>query len=287
MDPVLAMLVLVSAGLHPLWNALIKRDPRPEGAFLGVMVLLALLGGAHSLVAGYDLLAARHVWPLIAVSWAGLMVYATCLVITLRRGDLSAYYPIIRSSPLFIVVAGVLFLGERYGGPLLAGIALVLVGAFFLQYRRGARLLDDPGTLILAGLAMAGTGVYSIADARAMRVIEPPVLLFWVQVLCLPGYVLAFRARGRSAPGWGALFLWTKRPLRTLAIGLMCYVSYYLILWVYGHGGDVAAVTSVRQASIPISVLIGGLWLKERGMTQRLFASLILAAGIVVIVVAG
>ncbi len=287
MDPVLAMLVLVSAGLHPLWNALIKRDPRPEGAFLGVMVLLALLGGTHSLVAGYDLLAARRVWPLIAVSCAGLMVYATCLVITLRRGDLSAYYPIIRSSPLFIVVAGVLFLGERYAWPLLAGIALVLVGAFFLQHRRGARLLDDPGTLILAVLAMAGTGVYSIADSRAMRVVEPPVLLFWVQVLCLPSYVLVFRVRGRSAPDWGALFLWTTRPLRTIGTGVMCYVSYYLILCVYGHGGDVAAVTSVRQASIPFSVLIGGLWLKERGMTRRLFASLLLAAGIVVIVLAG
>ncbi|MCH7958387.1 MAG: hypothetical protein IIB63_12630 [Proteobacteria bacterium] len=48
-----------------------------------------------------------------------------------------------------------------------------------------------------------------------------------------------------------------------------------------------AAVTSVRQASIPISVLIGGLWFKEPDMTRRLFASLILAAGIVVIVVAG
>ena len=287
MDPVLAMLVLVSAGLHPLWNALIKSDPRPEGAFLGVMVLLALLGGAHSVVAGYDLLAARHVWPLIAASWAGVTVYATCMVITLRRGDLSAYYPIIRSSPLFIVVAGVLFLGERYGGSLLTGIALVLVGAFFLQYRRGARLLDDPGTLALAVLAMAGTGIYSIADSRAMRVLEPPVMLFWVQVLCLPSYVLVFRARGRSAPGWSALFLWTKRPLRTLGIGLMCYVSYYLILWAYGHGGDVAAVTSVRQASIPFSVLIGGLWLKEPDMPRRLFASLILAAGIVVIVVAG
>ena len=287
MDPVLAMLVLVSAALHPLWNALIKRDPRPEGAFLGVMVVLVVLGGAHALIAGYDLLAARRVWPLIAISWAGLMVYATALVITLRRGDLSAYYPIIRSSPLFIVVAGALFLGERYAWPLLTGVALVLIGAFFLQYRRGARLLDDPGTLVLAVLAMAGTGIYSIADSRAVRVIEPPVLLFWVQLLCLPSYVLAFRARGRSAPGWGALFLWTKRPLRTLAIGLMCYVSYYLILWVYGHGGDVAAVTSVRQASIPFSVLIGGLWLKERGMIPRLFASLVLATGIVVIVVAG
>ncbi len=133
---------------------------------------------------------------------------------------------------------------------MLAGIALVLGGAFFLQYRRGARLLDDPGTLILAVLAMAGTGIYSIADSRAMRVVEPPVLLFWVQVLCLPSYVLVFRARGRSAPGWGALFVWAKTPLRTLGIGVMCYVSYYLILWVYGHGGGLSGTCSPKHVRL-------------------------------------
>jgi hypothetical protein len=66
----------------------------------------------------------------------------------------------------------------------------------------------------------------------------------------------------------------------------MCYASYWLILKAYALGGEVAAVMSVRQASIPLSVLIGGFYLREAAMARRLGASLLLGAGIVVIVLA-
>ena len=41
------------------------------------------------------------------------------------------------------------------------------------------------------------------------------------------------------------------------------YLSYYLILVSYQMGGNVAAVNSLRQVSIPLSVILGGLYLKE------------------------
>ncbi len=43
-----------------------------------------------------------------------------------------------------------------------------------------------------------------------------------------------------------------------LAGGTANYVSYYLIFVAFSLGGNVAAVTAVRQASIPFAVLIGG-----------------------------
>ena len=281
MEPFLALLVLLSAALHPLWNASVKRDERPEGALLAIMILIGLIAAGHTLLAGYDLMAIGRVWPWLAMSWVGLTLYSTSLATTLRRGDLSAYYPIARSSPLFIVVVGFLFLGESYSATLLAGIALVLAGAFALQYRRGTRLLDDPLTLTFALLAMAGTGIYTIADSRIMRVVEPPVLLVWIQLLVVPAYVLVFRLAGGTVAG---LFAWMRRPLRYIGLSVICYASYYLVLWVFSQGGDAAAVASVRQASIPFSVLIGGLWLMERDMGLRLAASMLLAAGIVIIV---
>ena len=283
MEPFLAFAVLASAALHPVWNASVKRDERPEGALLAIMVIMGLIAGGHALLAGYDLMAVGRVWPWMVMSWAGLTLYSTSLATTLRRGDLSAYYPIARSAPLFIVVVGFLFLGESYSATLLAGIALVLAGAFALQYRRGTRLLDDPLTLTFALLAMAGTGIYTIADSRIMRVVEPPVLLVWIQLLSVPAYVLVFRMAGGTVAG---LFAWTRRPLRHIGFSGVCYVSYFLVLWVFSQGGDAAAVASVRQASIPFSVLIGGLWLKERDMGLRLAASVLLGAGIVVIMLA-
>ncbi len=54
------------------------------------------------------------------------------MMITLRQGDLSSYYPIVRSSPVFMVIVSVLFLGESYSWLLIIGIACVLGGAFVL-----------------------------------------------------------------------------------------------------------------------------------------------------------
>ncbi|MFQ5984234.1 MAG: hypothetical protein ACE5LL_01800 [Alphaproteobacteria bacterium] len=287
MEFTIAALVLVSAAIHPIWNALAKEDENPERVFLSLLILTMLFAAAHGLIVGADLLSIALAWPFPLISAAGLLLYGATLALTLRRGDLSIYYPIIRSSPLFIVFVGFFFLGERYAAVLLLGIALVLIGAFLLQYRRGARLLDDPVTLGLAVLAMAGTGIYSIADARGVQHVEPMVMFFWVNLLCLPFFAGFLRlVRRPEAPSVTRSYLedWRARPLRHLAVGGLAYVSYILLLTAYRLGGHVAAVTSVRLASIPISVFLGGLYLKETGMAGRLLWSLVLTAGIVIIV---
>ncbi len=289
MEPVVAALVLVSATIHPVWNSLAKRDAHPEWVFLSLLVITTSLSGGHALIVGEDLSIGRA-WPYPAYSAGGLALYGVALVLTLRRGDLSIYYPIVRSSPLFIVVVGFFVLGERYGPALLGGIALVLAGAFFLQYRRGARLLHDPLTLGLAVAAMAGTGIYSISDSRGVQLVEPMFMFFWSGLLAMPFYAgfLVLSHRGRTG-GAVASYLggWKAAPWRHAAVGVLAYASYLLLLTAYQMGGDVAAVTSVRQTSIPISVCLGGLYLKEAGMAPRLAWSLVLAAGIVVIIWSG
>ena len=284
MDPLVATLVLVSAALHPLWNLMVKRSPRPEGAFFVLTAQLALFGLVHALVTGADILAAGAVWPLILVSVAGQILYGTSLLVTLKRGDISAYYPIVRASPLFIVVVGFVVFGQRYPPSLLVAIALVLLGGFLLLYRRGTRFLDDPRTLGFAVLAMCGTGIYSLADARLARTIEPPVLFFWVEVLCAPIYAVLFRRVGLAPNLEGGLGTLAGRLLRTLVLASIVYASYILILIAYRMGGDVAAVAAVRQASIPLSVILGGFFLREGSIARRMIASLILALGIVLIV---
>ena len=284
-----AALVLVSAALHPIWNAIAKGDDHPEWIFFSMLCLTAAIAGTHALLAGEDILSISRAWPLPLISGGGLLLNGIALVLTLRRGDLSVYYPIVRSSPLFIVFVGFFFLGERYGATLLAGIALVLVGAFLLQYRRGARLLDDPLTLTLAVLAMVGTGIYSIADWHGVQRVAPMLMFFWSSLITAPLYAgfLWFLHRNRDDAALSRFIIgWTTRPLRHLAVGALAYASYFLLLSAYHMGGNVAAVTSVRQASIPLSVLIGGVFLKEAGMAPRIAWSLVLSAGIVVIILA-
>jgi len=278
------VMVLFSAVLHPLWNALIKRDTCPEGAFVGNGIMLVLLSGIHSLIAGHDLLTITKVLDLLFITVAAKFVYTVALVTMLRRGDLSAYYPIARSSPAFIVLISTLFLGVLYTPFILLGISMVLIGAFWLQYKPGVRLFDKPSTLALALIAMAGTGVNSIADALAVQVVAPSVIFFWTFIFNLPAFTLFFIFFGGKTISTLSLFPWLKNPVPYIKIGIICYASYLLILLAYQSGGEVAAVNSVRQASIPISVLLGGMWLMEKNMKQRILASLLLSAGIVVIV---
>lgn len=279
-------LVLVSATLHPIWNMLVKKNTDPQLSFFFVTLTLCLSGLFHGILTGADFSAALTVWPLIAMSICGQLLYGTSLTATLMRGDLSAYYPIIRASPVFIITVSWLFLGISYSLGILLGVAMVLVGGFALLYRRGTNFLDDPRTLGFAILAMSGTGIYSLADARLMQTIEPPVLLFFVEVLLVPIYAIrsyrngAFAAVKQTPVTVSFMF-------NLLLPGVLCYASYYLILLAYEWGGDVAAVTSVRQASIPISVALGGMFLREGAMARRFFAAGFLALGIVVIALVG
>ncbi len=286
MTPLVAAAVLASAILHPLWYALVKRHPDPAAAYLALVIGILTLGLTHALIAGAEIVGALDEWPLLALSVLGQIVYGRAVVLVLKGGDLSAYYPVIRSSPLAIVLIGWVALDETYSPALLAGIGLVLAGAFFLQYKPGARLLADPLVLGLAVLAMLGSATYSIADSRLAREIHPAALLFWTQLAATPFLAATFGSGGIGRRLRLLAASWAARPWHALALAPLAYASYYLILLAYGWGGNVAAVNAVRQVAIPISVLIGGMWLAEGEMRRRLPAALVLAAGVVAIVLA-
>jgi drug/metabolite transporter (DMT)-like permease len=220
------------------------------------------------------------------VSWCGQILYGTCLTATLARGDLSAYYPIIRASPVFIVIVGVVLFGASYSWYVLLGMAMAVAGGFLLLYRRGTHFLEDPKTLRLALLAMAGTGIYSMADANLMKTLDPQVQMLWIESLLIPVYLTLYLRR-RSHTRHDDPRSFPARAVMLIVPGAMAYGSYYLILMAYQMGAEVAAVTSVRQASIPISVMLGGFFLREGAIARRLIAASLLAAGIVVIVVMG
>lgn len=282
----IVLLVLVSAALHPIWNLLVKKNPDPQLGFLFLILLTAVCALVHGLIVGADFSAIFTVIPLVLLSICGQILYGTCLTATLARGELSTYYPILRASPVFIVIVSILFLDKSYSIFILLGIGMVVMGSFLLLYRRGSRFFEDPITLLFALLALCGTGIYSLADARLMQQISPQVLMFAVDGLVLPIYLVRWlRKRSLAEPQTDTTHLFS--PVYVLLPGVFCYLSYYLILAAYQLGGDVAVVTSLRQASIPISVALGGLFLREGAMVRRFSAAILLAFGIVVILIYG
>lgn len=280
------VLVVISATLHPLREFFIKGNPTPEGLAFSVMAMFGILSGLQIAFTGADPWAATAVWPYLLISSGCLVVYYFALVATMRGGDLSIYYPIMRSSPLVVVLFGLVVQHQTYPLTMLLGIACVLMGAFMLQYEPNTRFFAQPKTLALATLVMVMHGVITIADAAAMRQVEPMTFLFLQYLIVVPVIGVLFittRPAGRSVQQH-LVVGWIKMPVRFAVAGITSYISYYLILTVFQWGANVAAVASVRQVSIPVSVLLGGLILKETRMTGRLAWSILLAVGVVLII---
>lgn len=286
MELTIAGLVLLAASIHPIRDIILKGNVYPEAAYLGVIAIWLVMAVAQGFYLGVDFAAVADVWPFVVAGVSGLTLYYIGIVTAMKSGDLSVYYPIIRASPLFIVVGGWLVLGHSYGPVLVAGCGLVIVGAFFLQYKPGTKLLTQPATFLAAILAMSGMGMQSLADSEAVRRVDPAALLVWqytlLAVICIVFFVVR---RPAERPLVAHLFGgWRRTPGRFFVAGVTSYVSYYLILLSYQLGGNVAAVNSLRQISIPLSVVLGGLYLKELDTGKRLGWAVVLAAGIVVII---
>ena len=130
-----------------------------------------------------------------------------------------------------------------------------------------------------------GTAVYSITDSQAVQIVAPEVLFFWVETTMIFAYLPAFWLLGQRHVVPRAAQLMRVRPVRHLVAGGLAYASYMLILAAYSYGGDVATVTTVRQLSIPISVVLGAMMLKEMLLGRRFIASLLLVVGIVLVIV--
>ena len=282
----IVLLVLLSALMHPIWNLMIKQNPDPQLGFLFLNLIMALCAFVHGVTSQVDFSSVLTVLPVIGISVFGQTLYGTCLTATLKRGELSAYYPIIRSSPIFVVLVSLLFIGQRYPFAVLIGIALAVLGGFLLLYRRGSRILENKRSLGFALIAMCGTGIYSLADAHMMQYVEASVLVFFIQGSMVLIYSITWLCQREVLPD-KTTSLPNSRFSYFVLPGLLAYSSYYLILTAYQQGGEVAAVTSIRQASIPISVALGGLFLREGAMVRRFFASGLLALGITIIALSG
>ena len=284
--PVL-FLVIFSALLHPVRVFLIKGDNTPEGLTLSVVIIFGFMSFFQIILMGINPWKVFEIWPLIAISSLGLLLHFWCIVKSLRVGDFSVNYPIIRSSPLFVVVAGYLFLNHHYSMEILLGIAIVIISAFMIQYTPGGKFFSKPASLLLAVLAMCFHGIITLADAEAMKYVEPAAFLFIQYLFVTPAMAIMFiltRPSGKNI--YEYLFLgWKTKPLRFFFAGFTAYISYLLILYSFRMGANVAAVSTIRQISIPFSVLIGGFYLMEKRMNYRLFWSLLLTLGVIIIIV--
>jgi len=253
-------------------------------AYLGVAVIWIGIAGVHTVIEGLEFRLPQAAWPFVVMSSVGLSFYYYGTLAALRRGNLSVYYPIIRSSPLAIVVFNWLVLDQTYSILALAGIGLIIGASLAIQKAPGS-LFNDWRALLLAFMAMVASAAYALADAHAMRHASPAPFLFWCySLVSIQLFIVCLLERPRaklvelSSARKNAITLY-----RILIASVSSYASYYLILMAFQFQADPALVSAVRQASIPVSVVLAAILLKEPRFLHRMGWATLLAAGIVMI----
>ncbi|MCD6263910.1 EamA family transporter, partial [Candidatus Bathyarchaeota archaeon] len=201
-------------------------------------------------------------------------------------GDLSVVYPLARSSPLFLFILSVVFLGEEVSKWGALGILLVVLGVYTLHLRglSSAEFLTPLTSLRgrasqLALLTAFWTSLYSLIDKMGVTAVDPLQYAFWLDFFIaafLTPVVLLRR-------GWSATVSeWRRSSLRVLVSGFLMRFGYVLVLLAMSLT-QVSYILAVRQLSVVIGATLGVGLLGEKYGGVRLLGSLIIFMGVLIL----
>jgi drug/metabolite transporter (DMT)-like permease len=289
MTGVALLLVLASAACHASWNFLLKRSDR-KVAFLGSAGVI----GALTLVIPAVVVAAvngiRVSGILLGCVTACLHgVYGLSLARGYRLGDLSSVYPVSRGVGLALIpLAAALLLDEEISVWAAAGIATIAAGVYALHVEPHAwsdsaaplRALNGPAgrTALVTGGLIA---TYSLWDKNALDELSPVVL----NQFAMTGHALittgvAFR-RNPEDVRWE----WRARPGSIIAAGVLIQLAYLLVLAAL-ETSRVSYIAPSREVGIVFGAVLGVVFLGEGFGLWRIWASLAIVAGVIILAAA-
>jgi len=272
-------LVLVSAGLHASWNLIVKsEDDKLFSGWLTVLTPGVILSPAL-LITG---LPSRDAWPFLLGSGILQSFYIVTLTRAYTYGDLSVVYPVARGlAPLFVAVGAPLALGERLSP--LAALAVVLVGGGIawlgLSARRSAATTPALFWAVVTGTLIAA---YSIVDKAGVARSHPLayiIVLFGCTATFLTPYVLQQRRVQELRQ------LWRRRWRMAVTGGLLSLGAYLLVL-IAMRVTQITYIAALRESSVIIATILGWRVLGEKFVRRRLAASIAVAIGLFLLVLA-
>jgi drug/metabolite transporter (DMT)-like permease len=266
--------VLVAAVTHATWNA-IAHGIKDQTLAFGLIGVGGIMVGIPLIIVAA--MPRGDCWPYLLGSVAIHVFYNLLLMQCYRLGEFSQVYPLARgTSPLVVTILAAIFVHEHLAIAQVTGVVVVSagLGVLVLAGRR-------PGRAAFA--AAVGTGLtiaaYTTVDGVGVRLSASPVgYIGWLMVLeslCVPMFALA---RRRDV-------VLKQRPrvlLAGLAAGALSVLAYGLVLWAQTRGA-LAPIAALRETSVIFGAIIGTLIFREPFGRTRIVATVLVAAGIVLL----
>ncbi len=280
MTPLALGLVILSALFHASWNLFTKQS-EDKHLFLWLMLLIGeLLFLPFLLLGPWPLAFPSRGWMAILASGTIHAAYYLFLGKAYERGDLSLVYPLARGSgPVVVLCLALLFLGERPSLQGLFGIGCVVLGVLTLHLFpwRGLSFIQV-GHLPQAALTGLAIGFYSTVDKIGVGYVSPLPYLFFLNLvawLLLTPWILKSRGLRALASEKGEMW-------RSSTAGGLLNLAYLLVLYAMTLA-QVSYVVAARELNVVFGAILGAWWLREGFGREKVLASAIIAAGVVLI----
>ncbi|MGB9694635.1 MAG: EamA family transporter [Caldisericaceae bacterium] len=286
----LILLVILSGLIHSLWNLLTKRS-KDKLAFLyitKIFELLIFLPFAVYFVMNFEIQPKAFIYILASGIANGIYWYS--LSRAYSYGDLSLVYPIARSAPAVIPIIAFIFAGERIPIGGILGIVLVNIGIFMITFESnnivttlfGIVRFKDKG-VSFAFITLMMVILYSFIDKQASSIVNPLiyVYLFEFVAFLLLSPVVAVTEDIKS--------IREELRLNSFSMALssiMIVISYSIVVYVMKYS-PLSYIVSIREIGIVFGVIEGILILHEPYGRKRILASIIIAAGIIILGIFG
>jgi drug/metabolite transporter (DMT)-like permease len=292
--PAVFAIVGVSALLHAAWNVMLKTTGDPLRTSGRLLVSSAAVYLPLAIVAWFVVGRPPIPTEVLAIGVvSGLLqtLYFILLSAGYRRGDLSLVYPIARgSAPLFAVLFGVTFLGERLGFAGWLGVACLLAAVIVIQRpwrflrgdAAGGRRRPDSAILFAIGTGLT-IASYSAVDRVGARLVAPwlfAAIFFPLSAVFLAAWIRFVDARRSDGTPQAPPASWG----RATVTGLISLAAYTLILVAYTLA-PLTVVAPLRESAVVLVSGWGSLRMREATARSETAARLI-AAGLVVLGVA-
>lgn len=215
---------------------------------------------------------------------------AVLYIRALKLSPLSLTLPFLALTPVFLLVIPSVLLGERISPAGGAGIALVAIGSYLLnlgELRNGIlaplrAIRREPGSLCMIGVAF----IYALTSTLGKQGVAASSPLFFAGVY-LPALTLLLSPVALWQ-GRGALREATRDgTLRAALLPGLLYGVMYLTHMLAVSLTNVAYMIAVKRTSLLFGVLYGHLLFREPDIRHRLPGTVLMVAGVALIVTGG
>ena len=279
-------LALMAAVLHAFFGALQKGrfDPWVSRAAMDACYGLIAAPFALFVVPWPE----PHMWIIFAGAWVVHCVYKVLQAMTYTRGAFTVVYPVVRGTgPVFTVLGAGLVFGEHFSAGQWLGVGLLVAGIFGIAAWNLRFVTEGRDKLVPAlGFAVA-TGalvaLYTTYDAYGIRATADP-FTFLAWFFMLDGVFVPVITHRR----WRAIARADWMPLLRLGV-LGAFIAFFSFgaIMLATRLDKVGEAAVLRETSTVFAGLIGWLMLGEKVGLVRFGLLALIAAGAVVVKLAG